>query len=58
MYAGLAGSLPFRGSPLALAAQRTAFDVPPLRQSAPSVPKALAEIVDRCLAREPKSSLA
>jgi serine/threonine-protein kinase len=53
MYAGLAGSLPFRGSPLALAAQRTAFDVPPLRQSAPSVPKALAEIVDRCLAREP-----
>lgn len=53
MYAGLAGSLPFRGSPLALAAQRTAFDVPPLRQAAPQVPRALAEVVDRCLARDP-----
>jgi serine/threonine protein kinase len=53
MYAGLTGSLPFRGSPLALAAQRTAFDVPPLRQNAPGVSKGLAEIVDRCLAREP-----
>ena len=53
LYAGLAGALPFRGSPLALAAQRAAFDVPPLRQSAPGVPKAIAEIVDRCLARDP-----
>ena len=53
LYAGLAGSLPFRGSPLALAAQRAAFDVPPLRASAPGVSKGLAEIVDRCLARDP-----
>ena len=52
-YAGLTGALPFRGGPLALAAQRATFEIPPVRQASPEVPKALAEIVDRCLARDP-----
>jgi serine/threonine protein kinase len=49
-YVALTGALPFRGSPLALVAQRTAVDVPPLR----GVPEPLAGIVERCLARDPR----
>jgi len=54
-YHALAGRLPFRGkSPLAQAAQRSALDVPPLREQAPHVPLRLAAVIDRCLARDPR----
>ena len=53
-YAGLTGTLPFRGNPLAQAGQRAVRDVPSLSRQAPDVPKQLAEIVDRCLARNPR----
>ena len=53
-YAALAGALPFRGGALALVAQRATFEVPPLRRSNPAVPKALGEIVDRCVAQDPR----
>lgn len=51
----LAGRMPFAGgSPVAHVAQRTCFDAPPLGRLAPHVPAALARIIDRCLAREPR----
>jgi serine/threonine-protein kinase len=53
-YVALTGSLPFRGSALALVAQRTALDVPPL-STRRDVPARLAAIVDRCLARDPRA---
>jgi len=53
-YAGLTGELPFQGNPMALAAQRAALDVPPLRHRLPRRLKPLARIVDRCLARDPR----
>ena len=53
-YAGLTGSLPFSGSPLAQAGQRAVRDVPSLSRQAPAIPRLLAEIVDRCLARNPR----
>jgi serine/threonine-protein kinase len=54
-FRALAGRLPFEGTtPLAQAAQRAALDPPPLRQIAPDVPARLGEVVDRCIAREPK----
>jgi serine/threonine-protein kinase len=53
-HAGLTGELPFQGNPLALAAQRAALDVPPLRRRLPRALKNLAAIVDRCLARDPR----
>src|SRR5262245_40647983 len=49
-YVALTGALPFRGAPLALAAQRSTLDVPPLK----GIPAPLAEIVARCLARDPR----
>jgi serine/threonine-protein kinase len=51
-YVALTGCSPFRGGALALAAQRTAMDVPPLGRR-PDVPERLAAIIDRCLARDP-----
>jgi serine/threonine protein kinase len=54
-YHALAGRLPFRGeSALAQAAQRSALDVPTLRDRAPQVPLRLAAVIDRCLARDPR----
>jgi serine/threonine protein kinase len=53
-HVGLTGDLPFRGTPMALAAQRAAFDVPPLRRRLAPELKKLAAIVDRCLARDPR----
>jgi serine/threonine-protein kinase len=54
-YRALAGKLPFAGtSPLAQAAQRAALDVPPLRTQAPHVPRPIADVIDRCLARDPR----
>ncbi len=53
-HLGLTGELPFRGNPLALAAQRAALDVPPLRRRVPPALKKFAAIVDRCLARDPR----
>lgn len=54
-YRALAGRLPFQGeSAISLAAQRTVKNAPPLRTLAPDVPAALATIIDRCLARDPK----
>jgi len=54
-YRALAGRLPFRGeSAISLAAQRTAREATPLRELAPDVPRRLAAIVDRCLARNPR----
>lgn len=53
-FYALAGRLPLRGSGLALLAQRVALDAPPLRELAPDVSPALARVIDRCLAREPR----
>lgn len=54
-YRALAGRLPFQAeSAISLAAQRTVKNAPPLRTLAPDVPPALAAIIDRCLARDPK----
>lgn len=54
-YRALAGRLPFRGeSAISLAAQRTAREAAPLRELAPDVPRRLAAIVDRCVARNPR----
>jgi serine/threonine-protein kinase len=53
-YCALAGRLPFRGSGLALIAQRVVLDVPPLCEFAPHVSPALGRVIDRCLAREPR----
>jgi serine/threonine-protein kinase len=53
-YLLLTGELPFRGStPLALAAQRVVHEPPPLAASRKDVPRRLARVVDRCLARDP-----
>ena len=53
-WVGLTGTLPFSGNPLAQSGQRVAFDVPPLTSRAAHVPKPLAEVIDRCLARDPR----
>ena len=54
-YLLLSGALPFRGStPLALAAQRVVLEPPPLAASAQDVPRRLARVIDRCLARDPR----
>ncbi len=54
-YRALSGRLPFQGeSAISLAAQRTVKNAPPLRALAPDIPPALAMIIDRCLARDPK----
>lgn len=54
-YRALTGRLPFAGaSPLAQAAQRAALDVPPIRQENPQIPRRLAAVIDRCLARDPR----
>lgn len=54
-YRVLAGRLPFQGeSDVSLAAQRATRDAPRLRSLAPEVPEALARIIDRCLARDPR----
>lgn len=53
-FYALAGRLPFRGSGLALIAQRVALDLPPLCEFAPHVSPALGPVIDRCLAREPR----
>lgn len=53
-FCALAGRLPFRGSGLALIAQRVALDMPPLCEFAPHVSPALGRVIDRCLAPEPR----
>ncbi|HSB55639.1 MAG TPA: serine/threonine-protein kinase [Gemmatimonadales bacterium] len=54
-YRALAGRLPFTAeSAVALAAQRTIKNAPPIRSFAPEVPPILAAIIDRCLARDPR----
>lgn len=53
-YVALTGELPFRGTPLALVAQRAALDVPAVSDRSRDVPAPLAEIIDRCLARDPR----
>ena len=54
-FRALAGRLPFEGAtPLAQAAQRAALEPPPLRRLAPDVPVRLAQVIDRCIAREPR----
>lgn len=54
-YRALAGRLPFTGeTAVALAAQRTVKDAPPIRSFAPEVHPVLAAIIDRCLARDPR----
>ncbi len=52
-YVALTGDLPFRGSPVAQAAERAALDISPMGRLA-HVPEPLAAIVDRCLARDPR----
>lgn len=53
-FCALAGRLPFRGSGLALVAQRVALDAPPVRSLAPNVSPTLGRVIDRCLARDPR----
>jgi serine/threonine-protein kinase len=54
-YRALSGRLPFTAeSTVALAAQRTIKNAPPLVTLAPDVPPVLAAIIDRCLARDPR----
>ena len=53
-FYALTGRLPFRGSGLALLAQRVTLDLPPLCSWAPHVSPGLGQVIDRCLAREPR----
>jgi HD-like signal output (HDOD) protein/tRNA A-37 threonylcarbamoyl transferase component Bud32 len=53
-YEMLAGHLPFRAdSDLMLLTMQIRDQPPPLLEAAPDVPKALAELVERCLSKEP-----
>jgi len=55
LYECLTGRPPQTADSLAeLAFLRTTADVPPVRALAPDTPLALAQVVDRCLAREPE----
>jgi serine/threonine-protein kinase len=49
----LAGKLPFAGPDEAVAARQVAAAAPILRESCPHVPEALAETIQRCLAKDP-----
>ncbi len=54
MYEALAGVQPVRGeNAVSLLFQHLEGEVEPLRQRAPEAPKTLADLVMRCLAREP-----
>jgi HD-like signal output (HDOD) protein len=53
-YEMLTGQLPFRAdSDLMLLTMQIRDQPPPLLEAAPDVPKALAELVERCLSKEP-----
>lgn len=53
-FLALSGRLPFEGSELpALLVQQTTREAPSLSTIAPGMPAALAEAIDRCLARDP-----
>src|SRR5688572_23506224 len=55
LYECVTGHPPQAADSLAeLAHLRTSVDVPPVRTIAPSVPEALARVIDRCLARAPE----
>jgi serine/threonine-protein kinase len=52
LYEFLSGRLPYQGdSPMALLVARLTADAPPLSGAAPGVPRPVAEVVDRSLAR-------
>ncbi|MCL4818863.1 MAG: protein kinase [Vicinamibacteria bacterium] len=54
-YAMLAGRLPFDGPTVSdVLVQHMTKEPPPLRSLAPSVPEALAAVVTRCLAKDPR----
>ncbi|MBI2511762.1 MAG: tetratricopeptide repeat protein [Opitutae bacterium] len=54
LYEMLAGRPPFAGATVAdLVARRAAEEPPPLRQSAPAVPRDLETVCLKCLARDP-----
>jgi serine/threonine-protein kinase len=50
----LAGRLPFTGSAEGVAARHIALAAPPLRDLAPDVPQPLADVIARCLAKDPR----
>ena len=53
-FYALSGRLPFEGpDPMTVLAQHVTDPAPPLASVAPAVPRRLAEIVDRCLAKDP-----
>ncbi|MGN6543828.1 MAG: serine/threonine-protein kinase [Aureliella sp.] len=59
LYHMLAGKPPFSGeTPLALAMQHVQAQPPNLRELRPDVPKALAQLVERLLAKEPQRRFA
>ena len=58
-YQALSGRLPFEGLPaMAVLVAHATRPAPPLRTVAPDVPAALAEVVDRCLAKAPEARYA
>ena len=58
-YQALSGRLPFEGLPaMAVLVAHATRPAPPLRTVAPDVPAALAEVVDRCLAKTPEARYA
>jgi eukaryotic-like serine/threonine-protein kinase len=54
-YEMLSGTLPFTGAPQAVMAAHISKAVPPLLTVAPHVPPALAQLVMRCLEKDPAS---
>ncbi len=54
VYEWLCGVCPFRGSPAEVLAQQINAAPPPLSQLAPTVPAALARVVERALAKRPE----
>lgn len=59
LYEFVSGRLPFEGdSPMSLLVQRITSDARPLATSAPSVPKAVADVIMRALARDPGQRIA
>ncbi|PYO78820.1 MAG: hypothetical protein DMD63_06145 [Gemmatimonadetes bacterium] len=52
-YKALTAALPFESrTPTAVLVDRVTKDPPKVREAGPEVPEALAEVIDRCLARE------
>jgi eukaryotic-like serine/threonine-protein kinase len=53
-FYALSGQLPFEGpDPMTVLAQHVTDPPPPLASIAPGVPRRLAEVIDRCLAKDP-----